>query len=145
MTICSLCCSNAYRSELAAWSHYCPEIKHPGGQRPGPESLPVKTAGPQARFSSQQNCPFLLEVKLNCAVLSSRDQRCVLRTTLDHFCHVATSEDSEWGETCITHKVAGNQDQKGHWVATLPVFVAISNKGLHSAMFSPFRLFFIVL
>lgn len=145
MTICSLHCSNAYRSELAAWSHYWPESKHPGGQRPGPESLPAKPAGPQARFSFQQNCPFLLEVQLNWAVLSSRDQRSVLRTRLDHFCHVASSGHSGWGETCRAHRVAGNQVQKGHWVATLPVFVAGSNKGLHSARFSPFRVFFIVL
>lgn len=41
--------------------------------------------------------------------------------------------------------MAGNQVQKGHWAATLPVLVAVSDKGLHSAMFSPFRLFFIVL
>lgn len=112
MTICSLYCSNAYRSELAAWSHCCPESKHPGGQRPGSESLPTKPAGPQASFSSQQNCPFLLELQLNCAVLSSRDQRCVLRTTLDHFCLVATTGDSGWGETCRAHRVAGNQSTK---------------------------------
>lgn len=58
---------------------------------------------------------------------------------------MATSGDSGWGQICRTHRVAGNQVQEGHRVATLPVFVAVSNKGLHNAMFSPFRLFFIVL